>query len=286
MITEVAKAKVNLDLLVLARRPDGYHELDSLVVFAELQDRLSFAPAGELALAITGPMAARVPAGGDNLVLRAALDLAQVAGVRTGAAITLEKHLPVEAGIGGGSADAAAALRGLARLWGLPLTAERLRDIGQGLGADVPVCVYSRPARIRSTGERIDPIRALPEMPMLLVNPGVAVPTREVFKALALPERPEPRPAMQPQASLTRLAVWLADSRNDLMAPALALAPVIGQVLAELEALEHCRLARMSGSGATCFALFPEMADAEAAAARLGAIHPDWWIVATVARGG
>jgi 4-diphosphocytidyl-2-C-methyl-D-erythritol kinase len=171
-IVELAPAKVNLDLLVTGRTPHGYHELDSLVVFADLGDRLTFRAAPTLELVLEGPFAAALQDAPDNLVLAAARRLAAAAGVAPAARITLEKVLPVASGIGGGSADAAATLRGLARLWRLDWPADRLRELGLALGADVPVCVYGRPARLRGIGERLDPIRGLPDLPLVLVNPG------------------------------------------------------------------------------------------------------------------
>lgn len=285
-VVERAPAKINLDLLVTQRLPDGYHELDSLVVFTDLHDLLTFRPADRLSLAITGPEAASVPPGEDNLVLRAARELAFHARIEPLAAITLEKRLPVASGIGGGSADAAATLRGLARLWQLPVPAQDLRDIGARLGADLPVCVYGRPARIRGIGQRIDPVRGLPDLPMLLVNPRQEVATAAVFKVLTIPETPPPHARFHAHPSLTGFTVWLGGSRNDLTEPALGLAPVIGQVLTALAADERCRLTRMSGSGATCFAIYPTEEDAAAAATRLAAEHPEWWVAPTLARGG
>lgn len=273
MIAEFAAAKVNLSLHVTGQRPDGYHLLDSLVVFADVGDRVSVAPAPELDLTLAGPAAEGLRAEADNLVLRAA----RAFGVNAGAAITLEKHLPVASGIGGGSADAAAALRALARFWDLPLpdAAAVLR-----LGADVPVCLQGRPVRMQGVGEIITPLPALPDGWLLLVNPGVGVSTPAVFRALPRKDNPPMPAALPPFADLAALAGWLAAQRNDLEPPAMALQPVIAQVKAALQAQPGCRIARMSGSGATCFGLFAAKAEAEQAAAALRQANPGWWVQA------
>ncbi|MDB5372726.1 MAG: 4-diphosphocytidyl-2-C-methyl-D-erythritol kinase [Belnapia sp.] len=274
---EAAPAKINLYLHVTGRRADGYHLLDSLAVFGPAADRLSAALAPELSLALAGPFAAGLAAGlspgPDNLVLRAARALAAEAGIPAGAALRLEKHLPIASGIGGGSADAAAALRLLDRLWGLGWPMARLAAIGAALGADIPVCLAARPQRMQGVGEVLLPAPALPECGMLLVNPGVALSTPAVFRA-----RP---PGFTPAASLpdgwTDPAAMAADLgllRNDLEAPAIALCPPVADVLAALRRLPGCLLARMSGSGATCFGLF---ADAAAAAAAARALPGEWW---------
>jgi 4-diphosphocytidyl-2-C-methyl-D-erythritol kinase len=283
---ELASAKLNLDLLVTGREPNGYHQLDSVVVFADLADRLVFAPADHFGLEIVGPFAGGLADPHDNLVLRAGRRLAEAAGRDLKVKVTLEKNLPVASGIGGGSADAAAALRGLAAFHALDLPEQALREIGLGIGADVPVCVFGRPARLRGIGERLDPIRGLPDLPMVLVNPGVAVPTGAVFRALELPSDGFCRPALPPQPSLAGFAQWLKASRNDLQAAACSLEPVIGEVLRLLHGLDTCLVARMSGSGATCFGLFADVATAEAAASAVRAAAPAWWCKATIARGG
>ncbi len=272
MLTEAARAKVNLYLHVVGRRADGYHLLDSLAVFPGAADRLSAAPDEALTLAVEGPGAAGLGAGPDNLVLRAARALASAAGVEAGARLVLDKRLPVASGIGGGSADAAAALRLLARLWDVRLPAARLRAIAQDLGADVPVCLDSRPARMGGVGERLQPAPALPNCGMALLNPGVAVATPDVFRARrgafsAVPVLPDSWP------DAAAMAAGLAGLRNDLEAPALSLCPAIATVLDWLRG-QGCLLARMSGSGATCFGLF---ADAEAAAAAAARAPAPWW---------
>jgi 4-diphosphocytidyl-2-C-methyl-D-erythritol kinase len=264
-----APAKVNLALHVTGRRADGYHLLDSLVVFAGVGDWLEIAAAPELSLSVTGPRAAGVPADRRNLVWRAA----EAFGRPRGAAIRLEKHLPHAGGIGGGSADAGAALRGLSGLWGAPLpTMLALLTIG----ADIPVCLDSRPARMRGIGETLDPVPPLPPLWLVLVNPGVEVPTGPVFRALARIDNPSmPEPAWTDAESLV---AWLGSTRNDLQPAACGLVPEVGEVLAALAAEPGCRLARMSGSGGTCFGLFTEGAAAEASAAGLAARHPGWWV--------
>jgi len=271
---DAAPAKINLALHVTGRRADGYHLLDSLVVFTALGDRVSATPAAQLSLAVTGPMAAGVPTGPENLVLKAA-GLFEAA---SGARIRLEKHLPAAAGIGGGSSDAAAALRVLARLWGRPLP-----DAAAvlALGADVPVCLEGRPARMRGIGERLDPLPDLPPAWLVLVNPGVAVPTGTVFAGLARRDNAPMPPPPAGFADAAALAAWLASQRNDLEAPAISAVPAIGEVLEALAAAPDVLLARMSGSGATCFGLFGTARAAEAAAGRIAAARPEWWVRAT-----
>jgi 4-diphosphocytidyl-2-C-methyl-D-erythritol kinase len=284
-VVEEARAKLNLDLLVTGRTPGGYHELDSIVVFADLADRLTLTPAETLSFAVVGPFAGSLAVEPDNLVTRAARHLATAAGVVPGVAITLEKNLPVASGIGGGSADAAATLRGLEALLDLGWSDAALRELGLALGADVPVCVYGKPARLRGIGERLDPIRGLPDLPLVLVNPGVGIATAAVFEAFELPTEAFQRPPLPSHPSLAQLAVWLGASRNELEPAARALAPVVDEVLSALNDMEDCFLARMSGSGATCFGLFADLARAEAAAARLAETQPGWWCRATLARG-
>lgn len=274
MTTEPAWAKVNLFLHVVGRRADGYHLLDSLAVFPAVGDRLRVRPAPELTLAIEGRFGDVLTAEPDNLVLRAARALAASCGIRSGASIVLEKNLPVASGIGGGSADAAAALRALQPLWRMALDDTRLASIAQSLGADVPVCLASQPARMQGIGEILKPAPMLPDCGMVLVNPGVAVSTPEVFRARAPGFTPE---AILPDFWLNAaaLAETLRGTRNDLEPPAIALCPVIDDVLAALRAESGCLLARMSGSGATCFALFPTASQAVEAARHLA--RPGWW---------
>ncbi len=262
-----APAKVNLYLHVTGKRADGYHLLDSLAVFPAVGDVLRALPAEALSLTVTGPFAGTLQAEPGNLVLRAARAL-DAYGV---AALELEKNLPIASGIGGGSADAAAALRLLAGLWGLK---PDLQALALSLGADVPVCLAAAPARMGGIGEVLSPAPALPPFGILLVNPGVAVPTPAVFKARQGGfSPPAALPAAWPDATL--MARDLARCTNDLEAPAISIQPVIGEVLAHLGRLPGALLAPMSGSGATCFALF---GSADEAAAAIQAIsRPGWW---------
>ena len=274
-VTEFAYAKVNLTLHVTGQRADGYHLLDSLVVFCGIGDWLYASVAGALSLTLEGPFARDVPADIDNLVLRAARQFAGDMGV----AFTLKKHLPPASGIGGGSADAAAAIRAIARL--REGTIAEFDDFDRNavlaLGADVPVCLLSAAARMRGIGEQLDYIGPLPAMHIVLVNPRVAVPTPAVFKALATRQNP-PMPDTLPTWPDARvLANWLKTQRNDLEAPAMAMAPVIGEVLAILATQPGALIARMSGSGATCFALFETSSAAQVAADVIGAAQPEWW---------
>jgi len=280
VLAERAAAKINLDLYLRGRREDGYHELDSLVVFGPVADRLTLTPADGLELEVTGPFATSVPHGEANLVLRAARDLASWTGVAAGARLRLEKHLPPAAGLGGGSTDAAAALRGLVRLWELDLDLVQLLELAAGLGADVPVCLYAHSARMRGRGERIDPVRGLPELPLVLVNPGVELPTATVFAALrGASASTHARPPLPAASTLPLFAEWLSRGRNDLEAAACDLRPVIAEVLTRLRNEPDCLVARMSGSGATCWGLFARPTAAAAAAARIAADRPAWWIV-------
>jgi 4-diphosphocytidyl-2-C-methyl-D-erythritol kinase len=276
-LVERAPAKLNLDLLLTGRRANGYHELDSVVVFAEVGDVLTLRPHAELLVECAGPFGADLPAGDGNIVRRAALRLAEAVGAAPGVAITLDKRLPVASGIGGGSADAAAALRGLARLWGIAPDAPVLAETALALGSDVLACLHSRTARMRGIGERIEFLPAMVPLDLVLLNPGLPLGTPEVF-ALVRPELFASRPGPVPE----RLdAHWLAGTRNNLESPARRLVPEIAAVLSALAATPGCRLARMSGSGPTCFGLFAGPATAQAAAATLAAAHPGWWSVAT-----
>ena len=275
----LAPAKVNLYLHVTGRRPDGYHLLDSLVVFAGIGDGLRLDPAEGLSLVVDGPNAAPLAALGDNMVLQAARRLAEAAGVAAGAAITLTKRLPVAAGIGGGSADGAAALRGLCRLWRIDPPEAELARIGLSLGADLPVCLRGSPTLVSGIGDILEPAPALPPAWLVLVNPRVAVATPAVFKnrrgdfSAALP-------LTAPPADAAALAAALGARRNDLTAAATALAPEVEVMLAAIAATDGCLLARMSGSGATCFGLYADDHAAAAAAGRLAAQQPAWWIAA------
>jgi 4-diphosphocytidyl-2-C-methyl-D-erythritol kinase len=290
MLIEEGRAKVNLTLRVIGRRGDGYHELESVVAFADCADRLSLAPGTALDLTLSGPLAGACGATSDNLVLKAARLLGErVPGLKVGR-FTLDKVLPVAAGIGGGSADAAAALRLLAQLNGLALDDRRLLDVAIETGADVPVCLASRACDMTGVGETLLPL-SLPIMPCVLVNPRVAVATRDVFGALGLRNGQ----LLVGASDVLRATAWpekgasvedwvevLAASSNDLEAPALRIQPVIGDVIAALSATDGAWLARMSGSGATCFAIFENTADAQRAARKIQLDHPQWWVHAGV----
>ncbi|HEX6442081.1 MAG TPA: 4-(cytidine 5'-diphospho)-2-C-methyl-D-erythritol kinase [Stellaceae bacterium] len=275
-VVAFAPAKVNLYLHVLGRREDGYHLLDSLVAFADIGDSVSAAPAAALSLTVGGPEAAAVaPLGEDNLVLRAARALAAQAGVRGGAALHLEKRLPVAAGIGGGSADAAAALRVLEALWDRPVSESVLASIALQLGADVPACLAGRPVWVGGIGERIEPAPPLPPLGIVLANPRRPAPTPEVFRERRGPLGATAR--FDPMSEPAGFPAQLASRRNDLTEAALRVVPEIETVLDRLGRLPGALLARMSGSGATCFGLFADREAALTAGALLGRLEPGWW---------
>ncbi|WP_113912485.1 4-(cytidine 5'-diphospho)-2-C-methyl-D-erythritol kinase [Roseovarius dicentrarchi] len=267
-----APAKINMTLHVTGRRDDGYHELDSLVMFADIGDRVTVSRADTPALDMTGPMAEKTPKGDDNLVLRAARMMG------TDAHITLEKTLPVAAGIGGGSSDAAATLRALSELTGKPIPDDIL-----ALGADAPVCCAAPAgaARMSGVGQIVTPLPDLPELHAVLVNPNIPVMTTEVFRRLAKRDNapmPDPIPSGVDAATFIE---WLKAQRNDLQDAAIACEPVIEQVFSTLEVTPGCMLARMSGSGGTCFGIYADAETAASAAGRLQESHPGWWVVAT-----
>jgi len=285
-LVEYGRAKVNLTLRVVGRRVDGYHDLESVVAFADCADRLALTPGSELTLETTGPLANACGATSDNLVLKAARLLAERVDNLALGAFTLDKVLPVAAGIGGGSADAAAALRLLARLNGLAADDARIQQVALKTGADVPVCLASRACDMTGVGETLLPL-SLPKLPSVLVNPRVPVATKDVFAALGL-RSGELRvgvtdviraPAWPDQgASVGDWVKVLAGVPNDLEPPALRVQPVIADVLSALRSGPGAQLARMSGSGATCFAIFSSASDAQTAAARISAEHPAWWV--------
>lgn len=279
-VTAFAAAKVNLYLHVLGRRADGYHLVDSLVAFADIGDRLTAQPAATMSLEVSGPEAASLrPVSEDNLVLRAARLLADHTGVAAGAALRLEKNLPVAAGIGGGSSDAAAALLALRELWQVPVSDETLRGLGAKLGADVPACLYRRAVWVGGIGERLDPAGMLPETGILLANLREKLPTARVFAARRGAFGDAARFAPMP-SDAAGLAAALAERCNNLTEAAIGLVPEIGAVLARLGGLPGVLLARMSGSGATCFALFRDRGAAATAHAALAAAEPSWWCAA------
>lgn len=287
LLTETARAKVNLTLRVLGRRPDGYHDLDSIVAFADCADRLTFEPGSNLSLVTTGPRASECGEGSDNLVIRVAHALGErVEGLKFGR-FTLDKHLPVAAGIGGGSADAAAALRLLANVNGIALDDARLMEAARVTGADIPVCVASHACIMGGVGEDLTPLE-IPAMPCVMVNPRVAVPTKDVFAGLHLlggelrvgvAEVLEAITLPKDDSSLEEWILQIIGGTNDLEAPALKIQPVIGEVLSTLRDT-GARVARMSGSGATCFAIYDNAAQARAAGESVARLQPGWWVYA------
>jgi 4-diphosphocytidyl-2-C-methyl-D-erythritol kinase len=290
VLSEDGRAKVNLTLRVVGRRTDGYHDIESMVAFADCADRLSFTPGSKLQLNTTGPLAGDCGETADNLVFKAAQLLGErVPDLRLGE-FTLDKVLPVAAGIGGGSADAAAALRLLARANGLAIDDPRLIEVAELTGADVPVCLASRACVMTGVGETLLPL-SLPKMPCVMVNPRVPVATRDVFAALGLRSgelRVGATDVLQATAwpeegaSLEDWVEVLAAGSNDLEMPATRIQPVIGKVLSALSATNGAWLARMSGSGATCFAIFENTAEAQRAAQKIQLDHPQWWVHAGV----
>src|SRR6202011_4486817 len=289
-LIEDGRAKVNLTLRVVGRRVDGYHDLESVVAFADCADRLSLTPGSKLDLKTTGPLAEACGETADNLVFKAARLLGErVPDLKVGS-FTLNKVLPVAAGIGGGSADAAAALRLLAQLNGLSLDDERLREVALETGADVPVCLASRACDMTGVGETLLPL-SLPIMPCVMVNPRVPVATKDVFTALGL----RSGELLVGASDVLRATAWpeagasvedwvevLAASSNDLEEPATRIQPVIGEVISALNATNGAWLARMSGSGATCFAIYENTAEAQRAAQKVQITHPQWWVHAGV----
>lgn len=273
-----APAKLNLFLHAGAKRADGFHALQSLVVFAEAGDRLTFSEAPDFALRVEGPFAGKLPAPGDNIVIKAA----RVLNPDRGVSIMLEKNLPVASGLGGGSADAAATLRGLNLLWDLGQSNEQLMALGASLGSDVPVCVLSRPAMMEGRGEVVTPVEPLPQLTMVLVNPAVMLPTVDVFSRVTARsgvdqmQRPPKR-----LDGLHDVTAYLTGARNDLEAPACALAPIIDDVLDALSGRPGCALVQMSGSGPSCFGLFESRQFALNAAEDIAHAHPKWWVRVT-----
>lgn len=286
LLTETARAKVNLTLRVLGRRPDGYHDIESLVVFADCADMLTLAPGAGLGLATGGPGAQDCGEMSDNLVIRAARLLGErIPGLTLGQ-FTLDKHLPVAAGIGGGSADAAAALRLLARANGLAIDDPRIADVARETGADIPVCLASRACTMTGVGENLSMLD-VPSMPCVMVNPRVGVATRDVFTALGLRKGEFHAGAgdvmLSPGwpadgASFVEWIEAIGHGTNDLEKPALKVEPVINEVLSALRATDGVQLARMSGSGATCFAIFKTIGDAGQAAKAISETHRGWWV--------
>ena len=279
-----APAKINLFLHVGQKRGDGCHELESLVAFAACGDEVRLDADEGISLSVDGPFAAQLASGHDNLVLGAAKRLAERSGAQCGVRIGLRKILPVAAGLGGGSADAAAVLRGLVHLWNIEPSRDALPEIAASLGADVPVCLGCRTAWMEGRGERVHPLPQLPKAGVLLVNPGVPISTAQVFASLQTRRGLGMRCPEAPFADIDALVGFLRDTTNDLESPALRIAPAIGEVLREIANLPDSLLARMSGSGATCFGLFASAPSARTAALLLRSRHPEWWIAETVFR--
>ncbi len=285
VISIPARPKINLFLHVTGRRADGYHLLESLVCFADAGDRITASPADDLLLHIQGPFSDGLEVGAGNLVLRAATALQEWANksgqIAGGGALKLDKYLPIASGIGGGSADAAATFTALSSLWKLQIPEEELATLALSIGADVPVCLESRTRMMRGIGDILEDAPVLPPAWVLLVNPMREVSTAKVFSALDL-SVPSTQFVMPSEFETAEaLGMWLkTETRNDLEDPALTQAPEIATVLKALADCDGCHIARMSGSGATCFALFGEPETAEAAARRLTASHDDWWVQA------
>ncbi|MFI0845602.1 4-(cytidine 5'-diphospho)-2-C-methyl-D-erythritol kinase [Mesorhizobium sp. IMUNJ 23232] len=280
-VAEAAPAKINLALHVAGRRPDGYHLIESLSVFTAFGDEIAIGPAPRDLFTVSGPFAQEIPDGADNLAVQARDALRKAAGsaAASPALIFLEKNIPASSGVGGGSSDAAAALRALARFWKLDIGVDALARIGLALGADVPMCLHSTPLVARGIGEVIEPVDKFPSLALVLVNPRVAVGTPQVFAALARRENP-PLPPLPSRRDTASLLGWLATTRNDLMAPAMSLAPTIDDALTALSGA-GAAFARMSGSGATCFGIFDDNTAAQRAANAISTARPDWFVVAT-----
>lgn len=280
-LTDSAPAKINLFLHVTGKRTDGYHLVDSLVVFADSVDQLSVEESDALTLDISGPYADALQGedAQDNLVLRAAEALRHVAGIHHGARLKLEKYLPVGAGIGGGSADAAAALRLLSRWWEVAVPSRELLELAAGVGADVSACLMSKPVRMEGIGEILTPLNLFPDVPCVLVNPGKALPTVDVFQALTVPEFSDEAPVLQGLDTIEKVVGLMQHTRNDLEIPAIGIMPEIREILDRLNQLDGCLAARMSGSGATCFGVFTTEQEAQMAADTLRQETPArYWI--------
>lgn len=281
LLTERAPAKINLSLHITGRRADGWHTLESLVTFSRAGDTVALTPGEPLSLSVEGPSAAASGKVEDNLILRAARNFgARCPGGRLGA-FHLVKRLPVAAGIGGGSSDAAAALRLLARANTLSIDDERIMEAARETGADVPVCLARRARMMRGIGDELGPLLSLPPIVALLVNPGVPVATKSVFERMNIAPGAAagfgPHPELHPEMQAGALIAALRKARNDMEAAACMFAPVIGDVLAVLSAAPGCRLARTSGSGATCFAIFPDCRSAARVRKAIMRAHPGWW---------
>jgi 4-diphosphocytidyl-2-C-methyl-D-erythritol kinase len=274
MIKVTAHAKVNLTLHVVGQRANGYHELQSLVCLTEFGDQIHLSPAADFSFQVIGPNASGIPVDESNLVVQAAKFMAQKHSKSLDCHIILEKNLPMASGIGGGSSDAAAVMRALSQYFSVPLPNV---DELMTLGADIPVCMTTGLTLMEGAGEDVTQLSAAPNWGVVLVNPNVGVSTPAVFNALNS-KRNLP---MQDVAENCVDIAWLGDQRNDLEPPAMAIVPEVGAVVDAISAAPHCQMARMSGSGATCFGVFADIKHANAAAERLQRAHPDWWVVST-----
>ncbi|VAX02639.1 4-diphosphocytidyl-2-C-methyl-D-erythritol kinase [hydrothermal vent metagenome] len=277
-ITRLARAKINLDLLVTGRREDGYHLLDSLVVFADYGDEISVLPSDEISLAITGPFATELIGFKDNIILKAARALKKKFNIMKGAEITLVKNLPVSSGIGGGSADAAAAIHALIELWQMPTIESDLDEILLSLGADVPVCMASQTMHMTGMGEKLRPITINFPVFLCLVNPGVAVSTSDIFKGRTKRAFSNPRKLPLTIEDQSQLQEILNAAGNDLEGEAGAINPVIKKIIAQIKASDDCLFAGMSGSGATCFGIFSSEEAARRIAGNINSASPGWWV--------
>lgn len=281
VVREFAHAKINLTLCVRGRRPDGLHDLESLVTFADVHDVVTLQPGADCSVVVAGPFAQYI--GGENLLIRAlALLRDGDPGLHLGS-VRLQKHLPVAAGLGGGSADAAALLRAVRHTNPERAGGVAWLEIAARLGADVPVCLGARPALMCGIGEKITPVGRLPQVAAVLINPRLPLATADVFAALAAGPAPSTQPAPVPPdlARLDDLLDYMRKRGNDLEPPAIALLPIIGEVKSALETQPHCRFAAMSGSGPTCFGIFADQSQAHRAAARIASAHPEWWVKGT-----
>ena len=278
LVSERANAKINLALHITGRRPDGYHELDSIVAFADVADVLTIAPATEVSINLSGPFANDLPPDGENIIPKAWHLLAGYAGKKnlpfSPVKFHLEKNLPIASGIGGGSADAAAALRGLTRYFDLSISPQNLNELALQLGADVPICLVQKSSRMRGIGEIIEPIDIDLPSGIVLVNPRIPTPTSRVFETLGLAQGQSFGTAI---GDLSNINNW----RNDLTAPAIRIVPEIADVLESLNSQPGIICARMSGSGATCFGLTENFEQARLAAQKISASYPNWWVTAT-----
>ena len=275
MIKVIAHAKVNLTLHVVGQRANGYHELQSLVCLTEFGDQIHLSPAADFSFQVIGPYAAGIPVDESNLVVQAAKFMAQKHSKTLDCQIILEKNLPMASGIGGGSSDAAAVMKALSQYWSVQLPNV---DELMALGADIPVCVTTGLTLMQGVGEDVTHLSAAPNWGVVLVNPNVGVSTPAVFDAL----NSKQNPSMQDVAANCVDTAWLGDQRNDLEPPAMAMVPEVATVIEAISAAPQCRVARMSGSGATCFGLFTDIKYADEAASHLQQAHPDWWVISTV----